>query len=122
MFDTKNEPSREDGNSLNRKLISSCSALSVLILVSGMSRSTVSDSRTDARNREQAEKGIAVSHLRSPGEIERYVYDHNDEADLDAIWARFGVATASGPPGRCGCREATSVGLLSLGTLAEPGS
>ncbi|HTF38430.1 MAG TPA: hypothetical protein VK651_08980, partial [Blastocatellia bacterium] len=91
---------------MNRKLIIGSSALVVLlILVSGIRRSSVLNSSIDAQNLEEAEKRISISHLNSPGEIERYVNDHTDEADLDAIWARFGIVTESGPPGRCGCRE-----------------
>ena len=94
------------GNSLNRKLIFGSSALVVLlILVLGIRRSTVLNSPTDAQNLKEAAKRISISHLNSPGEIERYVNDHNDDADLDAIWAKFGIVTESGPPGRCGCRQ-----------------
>ena len=100
------------GHSLNRNLIIGSSALLVLlILFSGVRRSSVLNSSIDAQNLDEAEKRISISHLNSPGEIERYINDHDDDTNLDAIWAKFGVVTESGPPGRCGCREGDCPGM-----------
>jgi len=41
----------------------------------------------------------------SPYDIERYINQHDDEANLNEIWDRFGIPTEQGKPGRCGCRS-----------------
>ncbi|HSE39004.1 MAG TPA: hypothetical protein VLG74_17005 [Blastocatellia bacterium] len=87
---------------MNRNLI--IGSVLVLLMGSGMRGSSILKSPIDPQDREQADEGRSVLHLTSPGEIERYVNDHNDEADLDSIWAGLGIVTDS-PPGTCGCRE-----------------
>lgn len=104
VHETSNAIQVRTGNRLNRYFIIGSSAVLVLLMGSGMRRSSIPKFPTETQDREQAEAGRSVSHFKSPGEIERYVNDHNEEADLDSIWAGLDIVTDS-PPGTCGCRE-----------------
>ena len=63
----------------------------------------------------------SLKTLSSPYDIARYINQHNDEADLDEIWDKYGISADGGKPGRCGCRgydcpgtcktEAINIGL-----------
>jgi hypothetical protein len=46
----------------------------------------------------------SLTRLVSPHQIARYINEHNDEANLNDLWAKFGVETEFGKPGKCGCR------------------
>lgn len=52
----------------------------------------------------------SLARLASPHEIARYINEHNDGANLNDLWARFGVETEFDKPGRCGCRESDCPG------------
>jgi len=96
--------------------IISSSALLVLVMVSDMRRSSIVSSPTTAQDLGQVEEVSSVSYLKSPSEIERYVNDHNDEADLDKIWAGLGIVTDP-QPGRCGCHEHDCPGRCTAQTI-----
>jgi len=46
-----------------------------------------------------------IPDLSSPYEVQKYINDHEDEADLSQLWKRIGIPTDLGEtPERCGCR------------------
>jgi hypothetical protein len=101
----------------------SSATLLVLLMSSNRVRSTL-NSTTDAQNREQSQETRLRAQLNSPSEIERFINKYSEEADLAAIWVQLGIATASGPPGRCGCREGDCSGTckaeaIQLGSDGE---
>ena len=46
----------------------------------------------------------SLVRLSSPYDIERYINQHNDRADLSEVWNNFGIPVEQGKPGKCGCR------------------
>ena len=103
----------------------SSSVLLVLLVVSDMRPGSILARLQDLG---QVEEPTSESQLKSPSEIEQHVNDHNDEADLNKIWAGLGIVTDF-PPGRCGCHEhgcpgrctAQTIEISSKGTNPEYG-
>jgi|GEM_PF-4634237 len=64
-------------------------------------------SRTQQKASDESQShAISQSSARfeSPYDIEQYINQHKDDADLNKIWTRFGIPVEPGTPGRCGCR------------------
>jgi hypothetical protein len=58
-----------------------------------------------------------LANLRSPHDIERYINDHSDDADLREIWEAFGIDSQIFEPVRCGCRDHDCPGLCTAETI-----
>ncbi len=83
------------------------SVLTLAVLVCMIAWLAERTSRTQQKaNSESDLDAISQSSARfdSPYDIEQYINQHNDDADLNEIWTRFAIPAEPGTPGRCGCR------------------
>ena len=78
------------------------SALLIVVMNSVLGGSALSDLTTDQQDRGQDERQTLTPQLQSPADIEQYVNEHSDDADLGEIWTMFGLASKEGGPGKCG--------------------
>jgi hypothetical protein len=97
--------SRFDLEAMKKTTLVSVLTLAVLVCMIVWVAERTSRTQQNA-NGESAFPAIGESSARfdSPYDIEQYINQHNDDADLSEIWSRFGIPTEPGKPGRCGCR------------------
>jgi hypothetical protein len=58
-----------------------------------------------------------LANLRSPYEIEKYINEHNDDADLREIWETFEIVRDVLKPVKCGCRGNDCPGICKAETI-----
>lgn len=82
--------------------------------------------RTSSKLHKASEKsdlnviGQSAAGLLSPYDVEQYINQHKDEANLNEIWSRFGIQTELGKPGRCGCRGYDCPGTCNAEVINVP--
>src|SRR6266571_5642807 len=90
---------------MNRIFFISVLTLGVLvsILALWVSRSSRTHQKANTETNSHV-TGQSSSRFESPYDVQRYINQHNSEADLNEIWSVFGIPTETDKPGRCGCR------------------
>lgn len=97
--------------------VSPASLLMMLLVTLACHSSTqVSESSQHVTLPEKVDKS-PLATLRSPFDIERYINEHSDDADLREVWDSFGIDSQIFEAVKCGCRDNDCPGTCKAETI-----